>query len=162
MPAEPSYRPSPVGDVRRQVEQYEATDGAIGGTHRGLPVVILTTRGSRTGAFRKTPLMKVEHAGSYAVVASSGGTAAAPSWYRNVISDPRVTLQDGPHRAGYVARELRAGSPEWTVWWSRAVAAFPRYAEYREQLSGTRDVPVVLLEIRPAAGAESGGTEEID
>jgi len=160
MPAVRNYLPSPVEAARRQVEHYEATAGKTGGTHCGLPVVILTTTGARTGALRKTPLMRVECAGSYAVVASSGGTASAPAWYRNLIADPRVTLQDGPHRADYRARELTAGTPDWAIWWERAVAAFPRYAEYRDQLMQTRQIPLVLLEIRRGARGNAGSQAE--
>jgi F420H(2)-dependent quinone reductase len=149
MPAQPSYRPSPVDDVRRQVEDYEATGGQTGGTHRGLPVVILTTTGARTGALRKTPLMKIECGGRYALVASSGGSVLAPAWYRNLLADPRVTLQDGPRRVGFVAREVAAGTPEWTEWWERATATFPRYAQYRDQLRDTRAVPLILLDPDP-------------
>ena len=152
MPAQPSYRPSPLEYVRQQVEDYEASGGTTGGTHRGLPVVILTTTGTRTGALRKTPLMKVECDGRYALVASSGGSASAPAWYRNLLADPRVTLQDGALRADYVARELAAGTPEWTTWWDRATATFPRYAQYRDQLRDTRAVPLLLLE-SPVEGA---------
>jgi F420H(2)-dependent quinone reductase len=146
MPAPPSYQPSPLDYVRRQVAEYEATGGQAGGIHRGLPVVILTTTGRRTGAMRKTPLMRVEHGGRYALVASSGGSARAPAWYRNLLADSRVTLQDGAQQAGYVARELAAGTSEWTQWWERATATFPRYAEYRDQLRDIRPVPLILLE----------------
>jgi deazaflavin-dependent oxidoreductase (nitroreductase family) len=149
MPAQASYEPSPVEYVRQQVEDYEASGGKTGGTHRGLPVVILATTGTRTGALRKTPLMKVECDGRYALVASSGGLPRAPAWYRNLLADSRVTLQDGARCAGYVARELTAGTPEWTEWWERATAAFPRYAQYRDQLRGTRPVPLILLDPAP-------------
>jgi deazaflavin-dependent oxidoreductase (nitroreductase family) len=146
MSAVASYRPSPVEAVRQQVDDYEASAGTIGGTHCGLAVVILTTTGAQSGALRKTPLMRVECAGVYAVVASSGGSPSAPHWYRNLLADPRVTLQDRVDRARYVARELGGGTPEWAIWWDRAVAASPRYAQYRAQLVGQRHVPVVVLE----------------
>jgi deazaflavin-dependent oxidoreductase (nitroreductase family) len=149
MPPHLSYQPSPLDYVREQVEDYEASGGQTGGTHCGLPVVILTTTGTRTGALRKTPLMKVECGGRYALVASSGGSAHAPAWYRNLLASPRVTLQDGARRGRYVARELAAGTPEWTEWWDRSTATFPRYAQYRDQLRGTRAVPLILLDPEP-------------
>lgn len=108
---------------------------------KGLPVVILTTTGAKSGKLRKTPLMRVEHDGSYAVVASLGGAPKNPVWYHNVIADPHVELQDGPVRQDMVAREV-AGD-EKAVWWERAVAAFPDYANY--QANTDRQIPVFVL-----------------
>lgn len=108
---------------------------------KGLPVVILTTTGAKSGKLRKTPLMRVEHDGSYAVVASLGGAPKNPVWYHNVIADPHVELQDGPVRQDMVAREV-AGD-EKAVWWERAVAAFPDYANY--QANTERQIPVFVL-----------------
>ncbi len=109
---------------------------------QGLPVVILTTLGAKTGKLRKTPLMRVEHDGSYAVVASLGGAPKNPVWYHNVVAHPAVELQDGPVRRDMVAREV-AGD-EKAVWWQRAVDAFSGYADYQQQTA--RQIPVFVLE----------------
>lgn len=140
------YLPSPVAMVSEQVAQFEATDGALGGLHKGLPVVILTTTGSRTGALRKTPVMKVESDGRYALVATFGGSPKHPMWYRNLVQEPRVSLQDGPVVRTYRSRTLGVDDPELEVWWERAVRIFPAYGEYRRQLRDVRDVPIVILE----------------
>jgi deazaflavin-dependent oxidoreductase (nitroreductase family) len=103
---------------------YEATGGAESGTLQGRPVIILTTRGRRSGLVRKTPLMRVEHEGAYAVVASMGGAPKHPVWYFNLIADPAVTLQDGPPVYEMRAREVHG--EEKAQWWARAVAAWPR------------------------------------
>jgi deazaflavin-dependent oxidoreductase (nitroreductase family) len=138
------YLPSPAGWVRDQVEEYEGSGGTSGTTLRdtGLPVVIVTNRGAKTGAVRKTPLMRVEHEGSYAAVASKGGAPEHPLWYYNLVADPRVEVQDGPDKWQMTARELTG--EERAVWWERAVAAYPPYAEYQERTS--RLIPVFLLE----------------
>jgi F420H(2)-dependent quinone reductase len=109
---------------------------------RGMPVVVLTTRGARTGTIRKTPLMRVEHDGSYAVVASQGGAPAHPQWYHNLVAHPAVQLQDGPVKQDMVARELDGEERE--LWWKRAVAAFPDYADYQTRTD--RRIPVFVLE----------------
>lgn len=109
---------------------------------RGLPVIILTTRGAKSGKIRKTPLMRVEHNGTYAVVASQGGAPKHPVWYHNIVADARVELQDGPVRHDMNAREVTG--EEKTVWWQRAVEAFPDYADY--QLKTDRQIPVFVLE----------------
>jgi F420H(2)-dependent quinone reductase len=144
MPIEGEYEPSPRRWVRDQVDQYEGSGGADGTTllDTGLPVVIVTNRGARTGKVRKTPLMRVEHDGEYAAVASVGGAPKHPLWYFNLLANPDVELQDGPKRLDLVAREL-AGS-EREQWWERAVAAYPPYAEY--QTRTTRQIPVFVLE----------------
>lgn len=136
------YDPSPHQRVRDQVEEYESSDGARGNTMHGLPVVILTTRGARSGRVRKAPLMRVEHDGSYAVVASLGGAPQHPSWYYNVRTNPEVELQDGSERHEYLARELTG--EEKAQWWERAVEAFPDYATYQRRTS--REIPVFVLE----------------
>ncbi|MEU5238002.1 nitroreductase family deazaflavin-dependent oxidoreductase [Streptomyces lydicus] len=147
MPLEGEYEPSPTPWVREQVERYESSGGTEGTTMRGLPVIVLTTRGAKTGKLRKSPLMRVEHDGKYAAVASLGGAPQHPVWYHNVVADPRVELQDGPVRQDMTAREVTG--EEKAQWWARAVEAFPDYADYQEKTE--RVIPVFVLE--PAAGA---------
>jgi F420H(2)-dependent quinone reductase len=137
------YEPSTWEWVRDQVADYESSGGERGNTLRdtGLPVVIVTTRGNKSGKLRKTPLMRVEHDGAYLLVASQGGAPVHPRWYFNLVADPRaVTIQDGPEPFDVVVRELHG--EERTEWWSRAVEAFPPYAEY--QLKTEREIPVLL------------------
>ncbi|MFF9126891.1 nitroreductase family deazaflavin-dependent oxidoreductase [Streptomyces sp. NPDC014889] len=147
MALEGVYEPSPTQWVREQVELYESSGGTKGITLRdtGLPVILLTTVGARSGRIRKTPLMRVEHEGRYAVVASQGGAPKHPFWYFNLRAEPRVELQDGPVKQEMTAREVTGA--EKARWWERAVAAFPPYAEYQEKTS--REIPVFVLE--PAA-----------
>ncbi|MFJ1653977.1 nitroreductase family deazaflavin-dependent oxidoreductase [Streptomyces sp. NPDC088337] len=147
MALEGVYEPSPAQWVREQVELYESSGGTEGTTlwDTGLPVILLTTVGARSGRIRKTPLMRVEHEGRYAVVASQGGAPKHPFWYFNLKADPRVELQDGPVKQVMAARE--ATGAEKAQWWERAVAAFPPYAEYQEKTA--REIPVFVLE--PAA-----------
>jgi deazaflavin-dependent oxidoreductase (nitroreductase family) len=144
MPVDGEYEPSTQSWVRDQVELYESSGGTLGTTLRdtGLPVVIITSRGARSGKVRKTPLMRVEHDGRYAAVASQGGAPSHPRWYYNFRADPRVGLQDGPHRWEMAAREVTGD--ERAQWWERAVAAFPPYAEYQRKT--TRQIPVFVLE----------------
>ena len=144
MPLEGEYEPSPAQWVRDQVELYESSGGTKGTTLKdtGLPVVILTTLGARSGKIRKTPLMRVEHEGRYAVVASQGGAPEHPVWYHNVTRHPTVELQDGPVRREMTAREVTG--EEKAVWWERAVAAYPPYADYQEKTD--REIPVFVLE----------------
>ena len=142
MPLTGEYEPSPEDWVREQVELYESSGGTKGTTLRGMPVVVLTTRGVRSGKLRKTPLMRVEHHGRYAIVASYGGADRHPLWYHNVVANSHVELQDCPVLQDMVARELRG--TERARWWERAVAAFPDYAKYQEQTD--RMIPVFLLE----------------
>ncbi|MDX3457038.1 nitroreductase family deazaflavin-dependent oxidoreductase [Streptomyces sp. ME02-8801-2C] len=148
MPLEGEYEASPTQWVREQVELYERSGGTEGTTllDTGLPVVLLTTRGARSGKIRRTPLMRVEHDGLYAVVASLGGAPKHPVWYYNVLADPHVDIQDGPVRQDMVAREVTG--EEKSVWWERAVEAFPQYAEYQKKTD--REIPVFVLE--PPAG----------
>ncbi len=146
MPLTGEYEPSPEQWVRDQVELYERTGGREGNTllDTGLPVVIFTTRGRKSGKLRKVPLMKVEHDGVYAMVASKGGDPEHPVWYANVTADPTaLTVQDGPEPVDAVARELEEG-PERDAWWERAVAAYPPYAEYQTRTD--RLIPVLLVE----------------
>jgi F420H(2)-dependent quinone reductase len=142
MPLTGEYEPSPAQWVRDQVELYESSGGTDGLTLRGKPVIILTTKGAKSGKIRKTPLMRVEHDGVYAAVASLGGAPKHPVWYYNVLEEPRVELQDGPHRADYVAREVTGA--EKAQWWERAVAAWPDYADYQRKTD--RVIPVFVLE----------------
>jgi deazaflavin-dependent oxidoreductase (nitroreductase family) len=145
MPLQGTYEPSPAEWVRNQVAQYESSGGTSGTTLRGMPVVIVTSRGARSGNLRKTPLMRVEHDGRYAVVASKGGAPENPIWYHNLVADPHVELQDGPARFDMVARQL--SGDERAEWWQRAVDAYPDYAEY--QRNTDRTIPVFLLEPGP-------------
>ena len=149
MPVEGDYQPSPRAWVRDQVELYESSGGTRGTTLRdtGLPVVIITNRGARTGAVHKTPVMRVEHGGRYAAVASQGGAPSHPFWYYNLRAHPRVQLQDGPDKQDMTAREVSGG--ERAQWWERAVAAYPPYAEYQQKTS--RQIPVFVLEPTAAA-----------
>jgi deazaflavin-dependent oxidoreductase (nitroreductase family) len=136
------YRPSAFDFVVDQVRQYEETGGREGGTLEGKPVVILTTRGRRTGAVRKTPLMRVEHDGRYVVVASMGGSPQHPVWYLNLVADPVVKLQDGDLVMDLRARTATA--EERRQWWPLATAAWPAYDTY--QGNTEREIPVVILE----------------
>ena len=143
-PLSGEYEPSPAGWVRDQVELYERSGGAEGATLRdsGLRVIIVTTRGAKSGKLRKVPLMRVEHDGRYAAVASMGGSPKHPVWYFNLRADPHVEVQDGPVRTDMVAREVTGD--EKRAWWERAVAAFPNYADYQEKTE--RVIPVFVLE----------------
>jgi deazaflavin-dependent oxidoreductase (nitroreductase family) len=142
MPLEGEYEPSTAQWVREQVEAIEKSGGTEGTTLRGLPVVLITNRGAKTGKLRKTPLMRVEHDGSYAAVGSQGGAPRHPVWYYNLIAEPHVELQDGPVKQDMIAR-LVTGA-ERAAWWERAVAAFPDYADYQKKTD--REIPVFVLE----------------
>ena len=147
MPLQGEYEPSPVQWVREQVEEYESSGGQRANTLRdtGLPVIIVTTRGNKSGKLRKTPLMRVEHEGEYALVASRGGAPRHPVWYYNLKADPQaVTIQDGPEPFDAQVREVTGD--ERAVWWERAVAAFPPYAEY--QTKTDREIPVFVASRR--------------
>ncbi|MFG2138171.1 nitroreductase family deazaflavin-dependent oxidoreductase [Streptomyces sp. NPDC048650] len=142
MPLQGEYEPSPAQWVRDQVELYEGSGGKEGTTMRGMPVVVLTTRGAKSGKIRKSPLMRVAHDGAYAVVASMGGAPKHPVWYHNIVADPRVELQDGPVRQDMTAREVTG--EEKAQWWARAVDAYPDYADYQKKTD--RQIPVFVLE----------------
>jgi deazaflavin-dependent oxidoreductase (nitroreductase family) len=137
-----NYAPSSSEWVRDQVELYERTGGVEGNEIMGLPIVVITSRGARSGNLRKNPVMRVEHDGVYAAVASKGGAPEHPEWYHNLVAHPEVDLQDGPEPASYVAR--LAEGEERAEWWERAVAAFPNYAEYQQKTD--REIPLFLLE----------------
>ncbi|MBA2718179.1 MAG: nitroreductase family deazaflavin-dependent oxidoreductase [Chloroflexi bacterium] len=142
MPLTGDYEPSSSGWARKQAERYEASGGAEATTLRGKPVVVLTTVGAITGKLRKTALMRVEHDGDYAVVASLGGAARNPVWYHNLKANPHVELQDGPTRRDYQAREVTGA--EKAVWWKRSLEVWPDYARYQEKTK--REIPVFILE----------------
>jgi deazaflavin-dependent oxidoreductase (nitroreductase family) len=141
MPLTGEYLPSTSDWARKQAEQYEATDGADANDILGRPIIVVTSVGAKTGAIRKTPLMRVEHEGAYAAVGSLGGAPKNPVWVYNLRKNPHVELQDGEARGDYDAREL-AGA-ERDLWWERSVAAFPNYAEYQKKTD--RLIPVFLL-----------------
>jgi deazaflavin-dependent oxidoreductase (nitroreductase family) len=149
MPVEGEYEPSTAGWVREQVELYESSGGTKGTTLRntGLPVVVVTNRGAKSGKVHKTPVMRVEHGGRYLMVASKGGAPDNPLWVYSVRANPMVEVQDGAHKQDMTAREL--DGDERAEWWERAVAAFPPYAEYETRT--TRRIPVFLLE--PVGGS---------
>jgi deazaflavin-dependent oxidoreductase (nitroreductase family) len=142
MPLNGEYQPSTSDWARKQAETYEATNGAEAGELHGLPVIVLTTVGAKSGTLRKTALMRVEHDGVYAVVASLGGAPKHPVWYFNITAEPHVELQDRAEKHDYLAREVTGSERD--EWWARAVAAFPSYAEYQEKT--TRTIPVFVLE----------------
>ncbi|MGH3881562.1 MAG: nitroreductase family deazaflavin-dependent oxidoreductase [Actinophytocola sp.] len=146
MPLKGEYEPSASERSRNQVAEFEASDGARGNTLRGMPVIILTTVGAKSGKIRKTPLMRVESEGRYAVVASLGGAPKHPVWYHNVKANPHVELQDGAVRQDMLAREVTGA--EKADWWETAVEAYPDYADYQRKTD--RDIPVFVLE--PADG----------
>ena len=142
MPLTGEYEPSTSEWARTQAELYESTNGAEGGELRGMPIIVLTTVGAKSGKLRKTALMRVEHDGVYAVVASLGGAPKHPVWYFNIVAQPHVELQDRAVKRDYLAREITGD--EKAQWWERAVAAYPPYAEYQEKTS--REIPVFVLE----------------
>jgi deazaflavin-dependent oxidoreductase (nitroreductase family) len=142
MPLHGEYEPSPAKWVRDQVDEYESSGGTSGTTLRGVPVVVITSVGASSGKLRKNPVMRVEHEGVYAAVASKGGTPENPSWYRNLVEHPMVELQDGPSKGDYRVRE--ASGEERALWWQRAVEVWPDYATY--QTKTDREIPVFVLE----------------
>ena len=151
MPLSGDYAPSTSAWARKQTELYEATNGAKGNLLRGRPVIILTSVGAKTGKVRKTALMRVEHEGDYAVVASQGGQPKNPVWYHNLKANPHVELQDGAIKLDYLAREVEGD--EKVVWWERAVATWPDYARY--QAKTDRQIPVFVLEAMSEVGSQA-------
>lgn len=135
------YRPSTSQWAREQAEKFEASGGTEANEMRGMPIIVLTTVGAKSRALRKTALMRVEHEGQYAVIASLGGAPNEPKWANNIRQNPHVDLQDGPHKLDYLAREVDGEERE--QWWKRAVAAFPDYAEYQTK-TGRRIAVFVL------------------
>jgi len=144
MPLTGEYAPSTSEHARRQAEQYEASGGTEASTMRGVPIIVLTSVGARSGKLRKTALMRVEHDGRYAVVASKGGAPEHPVWYWNLVNEPHVELQDGADRRDYDARLLEGD--ERAEWWARAVEVWPDYAVYTTRTD--RKIPVFVLEPR--------------
>ncbi|MDX6265281.1 MAG: hypothetical protein QOD70_21 [Frankiales bacterium] len=144
MPLSGEYEPSPAQWVRDQVALYESSGGTEGTTLREMPVILLTNRGAKSGMLRKTPLMRVEHKGSYAAVGSKGGAPENPLWVANVLAHPEVELQDGPVKQDMTARQVTG--VERAEWWERAVAAFPDYADYQKKTQ--REIPVFVVEPR--------------
>jgi F420H(2)-dependent quinone reductase len=141
MPLEGEYAPSPWDWSREQADKYAESGGADAADMKGMPIILLTTVGAKTGKLRKTPLMRVEHNGEYACVASLGGAPKNPVWYYNIAKNPRVELQDGSATQDYDAREVFGD--EKAVWWERAVEAYPDYADY--QTKTDRQIPVFVL-----------------
>jgi deazaflavin-dependent oxidoreductase (nitroreductase family) len=141
MPLTGDYEPSTSDWARENAETYMASGGTDGTELKGRPVILLTTVGAKTGKIRKTPLMRVEHEGDYAVVASLGGAPKNPVWYYNIKANPRVELQDGPTVGEYDSREVFG--EEKAAWWERAVEAWPDYADYQKKTD--RAIPVFVL-----------------
>lgn len=147
MALEGEYVPSTAQWVRDQVEAYESSNGEKANTLRdtGIPIIVMSNKGNRSGTVRKTPLMRVEHNGEYALIASMGGAPKNPVWVYNLRSDPTaVTVQDGPAPFDVEVREI--DGDERAEWWERAVAVFPNYAEY--QAKTTRKIPVFIARRR--------------
>ncbi|WP_106400559.1 nitroreductase family deazaflavin-dependent oxidoreductase [Actinocorallia populi] len=142
MPLTGEYEPSPYAPVADQVALYERTGGAEGNTLQGRPVIILTTKGAKSGKIRKTPLMRVTDGSRYAVVASQGGAPTNPFWYHNIVADPHVSLQDGATARDHTARLVEG--EERMKWWALAVEVWPDYEEYRTKTD--REIPVFVLE----------------
>jgi deazaflavin-dependent oxidoreductase (nitroreductase family) len=142
MPLDGEYEPGTAEWARKQAERFEASGGERGGLLRGRPIVVLTSVGRKTGKLRKTALMRVEHEGRYAVVASLGGAARNPVWYHNLKAEPHVELQDGAVKRDYIAREV--GGAEREEWWARAVETWPDYASYARRTA--RIIPVFVLD----------------
>jgi deazaflavin-dependent oxidoreductase (nitroreductase family) len=142
MPLQGEYEPSSSKWVRDQVEEYESSGGTRGTTLRGVPVVVITSVGASSGKLRKNPVMRVEHDGVYAAVASKGGTPENPAWYRNLAEHPLVELQDEAFKRDYTAHETLG--EERAVWWQRALEVWPDYATY--QTKTDRQIPVFVLD----------------
>jgi F420H(2)-dependent quinone reductase len=141
MPLTGEYEPSTSDWARKQMELFEGSGGTKGATLRGMPIIVMTSVGAKSGKLRKTPLMRVEHNGEYAVVASLGGSPKHPVWYYNLKKNPHVELQDGPVKRDYLAREVTGD--EKAAWWERSVTAYPDYANYQKKT--TREIPVFVL-----------------
>ncbi|WP_028477310.1 nitroreductase family deazaflavin-dependent oxidoreductase [Nocardia sp. CNY236] len=141
MPLTGEYEPSTNDVSREQAEEYENSSGTKAATLLGVPIVVLTSRGAKTGKLRKTPLIRIEHNGEYAAAASDGGAERHPAWYYNVKADPHVELRDGAVTKDYVAREVFG--EEKAAWWARAVEIFPQATEFQARTE--RQIPVFIL-----------------
>ena len=144
MPLNAEYEPSTSDWARTQAEHYMESGGTEHTDMNGMPVILLKSIGAKSGKLRVNPLMRVEHNGEYAVVASLGGAPKHPTWYFNIVADPHVELQDGPVSKDYDAREVHG--EEKAVWWERAVEAYPPYADYQKKTD--RQIPVFVLSPR--------------
>jgi deazaflavin-dependent oxidoreductase (nitroreductase family) len=142
MPLTGEYAPSTIDWARKQADVFEASNGHEGNLMRGMPIIVLTTVGAKSGKLRKTALMRVEHDGNYAVVASLGGAPKHPVWYFNILAQPQVELHDVGYKGDFIAREV--SGVEKAKWWQRAVTAYPDYADY--QAKTDREIPVFVLE----------------
>jgi len=141
MPIQGEYAPSTSDWARKQAEAFEASNGTKSNDMRGMPIIVVTSIGAKSGKVRKTPLMRVEHEGDYAAVASLGGAPKNPVWYYNFKKNPHVELQDETVKKDYIAREV--SGEERDIWWERAVAAYPDYADYQQKTE--RVIPVFVL-----------------
>ena len=146
MPLTDEYEPSQNERTRKQVELYEATNGVKGGTLNGKSVIVLTFKGAKSGKIRKTPLMRIEYNGTYAVVASNAAAPTHPSWYHNIVANPIVELQDGAVKHEMQAREVFGEEKD--EWWKRADAAYSEFPAYRARAG--REIPMIILEALPA------------
>ena len=144
MPIQGDYEPSPSSWVAKQVDEYEASGGQRANTllDTGMPVIIFTYRGRRSGKVHKSALMRVEHDGRYALVASKGGAPDHPVWYHNLVANPEIMIQDGPEPKDFVVREIDGAERD--EWWKRAVAAYPPYEEYQQKTD--RRIPVLVAD----------------
>lgn len=142
MPLKGEYAPGKSAWARKQAETFEASNGGEAATLQGKPIIVLTSVGAKTGKLRKTALMRVEHDGTYAIVASRGGAAKNPVWYHNLKTNPHVELQDGADKRDYEAREV--SGDEKAAWWQRALDVWPAYADYQKKTE--RQIPVFVLE----------------
>jgi F420H(2)-dependent quinone reductase len=142
MPLTGEYEPSTDRHAREQAEAFERSGGQERNTLRGVPIIVLTSIGAASGKLRKTPLMRVEHEGRYAVVASKGGAPKHPAWFRNLVEHPHVELQDGAVKRDYTARLVHGAERD--EWWQRAVAVWPDYDAYTKRTD--REIPVFVLE----------------
>ncbi len=149
------YEPSASEWVREQVDQIMRSGTTDGVTIRGMPTVLMTYRGARTGKVRKTPVMRVEHEGRYAAVASKGGAPTNPQWYASLVAEPVIELQDGAVTREYRVREVFGD--EKALWWRRAVDAYPDYAAYQDKTD--RQIPVLVLEPVNGDTPADAGTE---
>lgn len=141
MPLTGEYEPSPYDYAREQAEKFEASNGTEANTMRGVPIILLTSVGAKTGKLRKTPLMRVEHEGEYAVVASKGGAPEHPVWYYNLVKNSHVELRDGAVVKDYEARQVEGD--EYETWWKRSAAVWPDYDEYQKKTD--RKIPLFVL-----------------